>query len=163
MEMKERNEVSKLFQVEPILLDGRLFSATRRPRLIWTNIPLNSKILDKHFPSIILNDIIEFPSAATETTARCITSSNGSEVWRSQARRSMTGELPSFQNNQVGANLILKNVMNPRAGFRNLLIDEAERTYKCLLFISCTLTVQTPTIRCTWTSPESNISHRDLS
>jgi len=44
----------------------------------------------------------------------------------------MTGELPSLDQNQVGANLILKNVMNPRAGFRNLMIDEAERASSSL-------------------------------
>jgi hypothetical protein len=115
-------------------MDGRLFSGTRRPRLLWTNIPLNidKNLIKKSFPQIILNDFVFHPSAATETFARCITSSNGVEVWRSKSRRSMTGELPSLDQNQVGANLILKNVMNPRAGFRNLMIDEAERASSSL-------------------------------
>lgn len=49
--------INKLFGVRPILINSSLFSAQRRERNYWTNLPVDiSKIEDKH---IYLKDILE--------------------------------------------------------------------------------------------------------
>ena len=56
MDKKSENEFSKLMGVKPIRLDAALFSAARRKRLYWTNIPFKGVLEDR---GILFRDILD--------------------------------------------------------------------------------------------------------
>ena len=56
MDSKIRNEITKQFGVEPIMINSALVSAQSRKRLYWTNIPNVKQPEDK---GILLKDILE--------------------------------------------------------------------------------------------------------
>jgi DNA (cytosine-5)-methyltransferase 3A len=62
MDKTSETEFTKLLGVEPVKINSSLFSAQRRVRLYWTNIPINTDIKDKGilFKDIIDTDINDF-------------------------------------------------------------------------------------------------------
>lgn len=56
MKEEERNKISEILGVEPILINSALVSAQQRKRLYWTNIPNLEQPSDK---CILLKDILE--------------------------------------------------------------------------------------------------------
>ena len=57
MKREWENEITSLLGVSPIMIDSKLFSAQKRQRLYWTNIPFNKNIRDKN---ILLKDVFVF-------------------------------------------------------------------------------------------------------
>jgi len=57
MAKKWKNIISKELEIEPILIDSKLVSAQRRPRLYWTNIPIKDLPEDKNIKlkEVLLN------------------------------------------------------------------------------------------------------------
>ena len=141
MELKVRDTINKTFGVEPILLPGEIFSASRRNRLWWTNLPQrisDSKEFAQSFPSITLDRILRYPAAATEPWSRCVTRSNGSEKWVGSGAETISET--RHINNQSGSNLVLQNVNEP-SSFRNFLMDEVESVLG--LYPGCTRAIAT--------------------
>lgn len=62
MTAENRNKISQLIGVEPILIDSAYFSAQRRKRLYWTNIPI-SPWSEKN---IFICDIMQNPAEKSE-------------------------------------------------------------------------------------------------
>jgi site-specific DNA-cytosine methylase len=54
MKKEWENRISELVGVNPILIDSALFSAQKRQRLYWTNIPVSVEVQDR---GIMLSDI----------------------------------------------------------------------------------------------------------
>ena len=54
MKKEWENTISELLGVPPVMIDSALFSAQKRQRLYWTNIPFNRNIDDRN---ILLSDI----------------------------------------------------------------------------------------------------------
>ena len=61
MNKESKDTITELLGVEPVLINSNCFSAQDRPRLYWTNIPVN--VLDLKESSLCLKDILE-PSVA---------------------------------------------------------------------------------------------------
>lgn len=63
MKKKEWQDIiSKTLGVEPIMIDSKLVSAQRRPRLYWTNIPNVTQPQDKQilFKDILDSDVVKY-------------------------------------------------------------------------------------------------------
>lgn len=65
MKKEDRNTITKILGVEPILINSALVSAQQRKRLYWTNIPNITQPQDK---GILLQDILESGLADREKT-----------------------------------------------------------------------------------------------
>lgn len=61
MNKESKDTITELLGVEPVLINSNCFSAQDRPRLYWTNIPVN--VLDLQESSLCLKDVLE-PSVA---------------------------------------------------------------------------------------------------
>lgn len=57
MNKESKDTISELLGVEPVLINSNCFSAQDRPRLYWTNIPVN--VLDLKESNLCLKDILE--------------------------------------------------------------------------------------------------------
>lgn len=57
MNKESRDTISELLGVQPILINSNCFSAQDRPRLYWTNIPVNA--FDLRESNLCLKDILE--------------------------------------------------------------------------------------------------------
>ena len=69
MSKENKDKITELMGVEPMLINSALFSAQNRKRLYWTNIQIQ-EIIDK---KIILQDILEFGTTPRKKskTVRC--------------------------------------------------------------------------------------------
>lgn len=56
MNDESKNVISNLLESKPIFIDSADFSAQQRPRLYWTNIPVNLNYQKKNF---VLKDVLE--------------------------------------------------------------------------------------------------------
>ena len=68
MKKVDRDRISEMLGVEPILINSNLVSAQNRKRLYWTNIPNVTLPEDKH---ILLQDILEYGYSPLEK-GRCL-------------------------------------------------------------------------------------------
>lgn len=57
MNKESKDTITELLGVEPVLINSNCFSAQDRPRLYWTNIPIN--VLDLQESNLCLKDILE--------------------------------------------------------------------------------------------------------
>ena len=51
-----KKEITKSLGIEPLMIDSGMFTAQRRERLYWTNIPVDSDIKDR---ALSIKDILE--------------------------------------------------------------------------------------------------------
>jgi DNA-cytosine methyltransferase len=59
MAKKWQNIITNVLQTEPILLDSGYFSAQRRKRLYWTNIPVSLEKIPKNYEKYKLKDVLD--------------------------------------------------------------------------------------------------------
>lgn len=79
MKQEDKDKITQLLGVEPILINSALVSAQQRKRLYWTNIPNITQPEDKH---IYLEDIVEPDTLIDRDKSHAILTSIGSTTER---------------------------------------------------------------------------------
>lgn len=74
MRKEDRDTITKIMGVEPIMINSALLSAQQRKRYYWTNIPNVTQPEDKH---ILLKDILEGGAMSYQDKSLCITARYG--------------------------------------------------------------------------------------
>ena len=116
-------------QVSPCQLNADQFSGACRPRDFYTNLPVSrlpgcEEDNEQRMPS--LQQILTPPAKALTSKAKCIITSNGTEVFA-------TGHTNEFFVNDMKwiehFNRVLRSEWDESLGFRNLSIEEVERLF----------------------------------
>lgn len=87
MSKENRNRITEILGVEPIMINSALVSAQQRKRLYWTNIPNVTQPQDK---GILLKDILESGLAYLDKAQTLTTSYNNAVFWNSLERHQRT-------------------------------------------------------------------------
>lgn len=74
MRKEDRDTITEIMGVEPIMINSALLSAQQRKRYYWTNIPNVTQPEDKH---ILLKDILEGGAMSYQDKSLCITARYG--------------------------------------------------------------------------------------
>jgi DNA (cytosine-5)-methyltransferase 3A len=91
MKKEDKDTITSILSVEPILINSALVSAQQRKRLYWTNIPNITQPQDK---GILLRDILESGLPYLEKAEALTASYNGAVFWNSiqKHQRTMVAE-----------------------------------------------------------------------
>ena len=87
MRKEDRNKITEILGVEPIMINSALLSAQQRKRYYWTNIPNVQQPEDK---GILLQDILEDGLAYLNKAESLTASYNGAVFWNSIAKHQRT-------------------------------------------------------------------------
>lgn len=104
MKEEDKNTISEILGVEPILINSALVSAQQRKRLYWTNIPNIEQPEDK---GILLKDILENGEAYLDKSYSLTANYNKAVFWNSIIRKQRTmvpiriGTLPNLGTGQA--------------------------------------------------------------
>ena len=87
MKKEDKDTITSILGVEPILINSALVSAQQRKRLYWTNIPNITQPQDK---GILLRDILESGLPYLEKAEALTASYNGAVFWNSIQKHQRT-------------------------------------------------------------------------
>ena len=87
MRKEDRDKITEILGVEPIMINSALLSAQQRKRYYWTNIPNVQQPEDK---GILLQDILEDGLAYLNKAESLTASYNGAVFWNSIAKHQRT-------------------------------------------------------------------------
>ena len=87
MKKEDKDTITSILGVEPILINSALVSAQQRKRLYWTNIPNITQPPDK---GILLRDILESGLPYLEKAEALTASYNGAVFWNSIQKHQRT-------------------------------------------------------------------------